>query len=187
MRHQEDAGKPGLKVFTDPHDAIEIARYDDDGKYRPLKTAPNLRHDWQLQLNRPRERRIGVGFSLSRRIGNRLGCFTQARLRTVNLRHTLARQTGMYAVVRKSLMSRRNPWSSIPAIMSDGCLRHILWSISPHRRTSLSRLAAEAQPSENEIPVALRGSLQLAGRRRAKDAQGGDVKFSRSSIVSGSM
>ncbi len=39
----------GLEIFRNPEDAIEIARYDDDGNYRPLKTAPNLRHGWRME------------------------------------------------------------------------------------------------------------------------------------------
>ena len=29
---------------------MAIARFDDSGAYRPLKTAPNLRHGWRLEL-----------------------------------------------------------------------------------------------------------------------------------------
>ena len=33
-----------------PDDAEELAKFDDQGNYRPLKTAPNLRHNWRLEL-----------------------------------------------------------------------------------------------------------------------------------------
>src|ERR1700751_3322234 len=48
--HRTDEGLSGLQVFRNPEDAVEIARYDDAGNYRPLKTAPNLRHGWQLEI-----------------------------------------------------------------------------------------------------------------------------------------
>lgn len=170
MRHQEDAGKPGLKVFTDPDDAIEIARYDDDGKYRPLKTAPNLRHNWQLQLNDLKNVSLALDFLYPAALATAL-LLTQARLRTVNLRDTLARQTGMYAVVRKITDDQAESVVLNTCNHEDGCLRHILWSISPHRRTSLSRLAGEVQPSESEIPLLCAEACNLlvaAGRKRLK-------------------
>ena len=37
-------------VYHSPNDAVELAKFSDDGKYRPLKTAPNLRHGWRLEL-----------------------------------------------------------------------------------------------------------------------------------------
>src|SRR5262245_10814308 len=48
--HRDDENARGLKIFRMPEDAIEIARYDDAGNYRPLKTAPNLRHGWRLEV-----------------------------------------------------------------------------------------------------------------------------------------
>jgi len=48
--HRDDQDAHGLKLFRDPEDAVEIARYDDAGDYRPLKTAPNLRQGWRLEV-----------------------------------------------------------------------------------------------------------------------------------------
>ena len=50
LSHREDESLDQLEIFRDAEDAIEIAKYDDAGNYRPLKTAPNLRHGWRLQL-----------------------------------------------------------------------------------------------------------------------------------------
>ena len=35
--------------------AFEIAKFDDAGNYRPLKTAPNLRHGWKIFVNNAAE------------------------------------------------------------------------------------------------------------------------------------
>jgi hypothetical protein len=43
LRHRDDEAHEQLRMFRNAEDAIEIARYDDDGNYRPLKTAPNPR------------------------------------------------------------------------------------------------------------------------------------------------
>src|SRR6266487_4099030 len=48
--HRDDENARDLKIFQKPDDALEIARYDDAGKYRPLKTAPNLCHGWRMEV-----------------------------------------------------------------------------------------------------------------------------------------
>src|SRR2546423_10073832 len=48
--HRDDENRRDLKTLRTVEDAIQIARYDDAGDYRSLKTAPNLRHGWQLNV-----------------------------------------------------------------------------------------------------------------------------------------
>src|SRR5215472_744303 len=50
MSHRDDGLLDHSQTYRDAEDAIEIAKYDDAGNYRPLKTAPNLRHGWRLNL-----------------------------------------------------------------------------------------------------------------------------------------
>ena len=50
LLHRDDASRNQLQAYRDAEDAVEIAKYDDAGNYRPLKTAPNLRHGWRLEL-----------------------------------------------------------------------------------------------------------------------------------------
>ena len=57
--HRDDAGQSRLEVHRDPVAAIECGRYDDAGRYRPLKTARNLRHGWLLVVD-PLERQTGI-------------------------------------------------------------------------------------------------------------------------------
>jgi sirohydrochlorin cobaltochelatase len=170
LSHVEDAGKAELETFTDPHDAIEIARYDDAGKYRPLKTAPNLRHGWRLVLRNLHETSLALDFLYPAALGTALA-FARSELRPVDLRETLARQTGMYAVVRKITDEQAESLVATACNHKDGCLRHILWSISPGNPTSLSRRGSEVQPSENEIPILCAEACNLlvaAGRKIVK-------------------
>ena len=56
-------------MFRNAGDAIEIARYDDAGNYRPLKTAPNLRHGWRMELGTMEELKRASRSFLSRQVG----------------------------------------------------------------------------------------------------------------------
>ena len=47
LSHRDDAGRRDLRDYA-AEEAIEIAKFDDAGDYRPLKTAPNLRHGWKI-------------------------------------------------------------------------------------------------------------------------------------------
>src|SRR5262245_65620795 len=50
LSHRDDASHDDLQTYREAENAIEIAKCDDAGNYRPLKTAPNLRHGWRLEL-----------------------------------------------------------------------------------------------------------------------------------------
>src|SRR5437016_7702697 len=83
--HRDDEKARDLEILRKPEDALEIARYDDAGNYRPLKTAPNVRHGWRLEL---------VDFGAVRRALDHfypgrlamLAAWTEDRLSTTSLR-----------------------------------------------------------------------------------------------------
>jgi len=56
--HRDDEATSELETFHSPDDAVEIARLDDAGEYRPLKTAPNLRHGWRLEVTDGNDRHV---------------------------------------------------------------------------------------------------------------------------------
>ncbi len=64
LRHREDVDVDAsrLKLYEHPEAAREIARYDEKGDYRPLKTAPNLRRGWLLQLKNVEEMVLALEF-----------------------------------------------------------------------------------------------------------------------------
>jgi sirohydrochlorin cobaltochelatase len=150
--HVEDAEGVELAIFIDPHDAIEIARYDDKGNYRPLKTAPNLRHGWLLKLKDLSETALALDFLYPAALGIALA-FARNTLKHVDLRETLERQTGMYAVTKKISDEQAESTIACTCNHEEGCLRHILWSISHGRPSSLSRRGSEIRCAENEIPI----------------------------------
>jgi sirohydrochlorin cobaltochelatase len=128
LSHRDDAGRGGVKVFTDPHEAIVLARYDDDGLYRPLKTAPNLAHGWRFELSTVEEVLLTLDFLYPAAIGTALAA-ESGELQPINLRETLGRQTGMYAVTKK--ITDEQAEKLIGDFCHTGCLRKILWPISP--------------------------------------------------------
>src|ERR671937_2954251 len=55
--HRDDDGKVVAQVLRGTEPAAELAKYDDTGNYRTLKTAPTLRHGWRLKIADIRELR----------------------------------------------------------------------------------------------------------------------------------
>src|SRR5262249_39643160 len=88
LSNRDDEGREGLRIFRDSKDAIEIAKYDEAGKYRPLKTAPNLRHGWRLELATVEE----LARALDYFYPGRMAPFTtweNGQLKTTRVRQTL--------------------------------------------------------------------------------------------------
>src|SRR4026208_1758433 len=100
LAHRDDASLHQLQAQRDAENAIEIARYDDAGNYRPLKTAPNLRRGWRLGLATCEQ----LGSALYYLYPGRLAVFAAWKsgyLNTTALREALDRQSGMYRVAAK--------------------------------------------------------------------------------------
>ncbi len=127
LTHADDAGRAGLKLFTNPHEAIALARYDDGGRYRPLKTAPNLARGWRFELAAIDAVLLALDFLYPAAVGTALAG-QAGELRPVSLRETLGRQTGMYAVTKKITGGQAD--TLIANFCHTGCLRKILWPIS---------------------------------------------------------
>jgi len=131
--HLDDAAREDLKLYQSPEDAIELAKFDDAGNYRPLKTAPNLPHAWRLELRDLAELERALDYFYPGRLAA-LASWESNRLTTTSLRETLNRQTGMYRAAAK--ISDQ----AIDQLVSSfcrsrggqpGCLRTILWARDP--------------------------------------------------------
>jgi sirohydrochlorin cobaltochelatase len=129
ISHHADANHTGLQLFNTPQAAREIARYDEEGKFRPLKTAPNLRRGWKLMLSSDiGELREALDFFYPAMLGILLA-HERGTLEITPLRETLNRQSGMYAVTKKISDERANELIG-QFCRSDGkCLKTILWEI----------------------------------------------------------
>jgi len=150
--HRDDVGRDNLQCFSTAESAIDLARYDDGGAYRPLKTAPNLRRGWKLILAGPDVLRRALDLFYPGRLAVFFAQQTN-QLTTTPLRQTLNRQTGMYRAAAKI----SDP--ELDALVGDfcrsdgGCLRTILWK----------RDTAGTQPSSSLPPEKFNRSHDQVG------------------------
>ena len=124
--HRDDENSRGLEIFKKPEDALRIARSDDAGKYRPLKTAPNLRHGWRLEIVDLGELQRALDCFYPGRLAM-LAAWTENRLSTTPLRETLGRQSGMYRIAAKISDKQIDDVVGNFCKSDGGCLRTILW------------------------------------------------------------
>ncbi len=148
--HREDAERSDLARTGDVEDAAELARYDDRGRYRPLKTAPNLRHGWLLVLPDA----AAVKHALDLFYPGRLPAFDawrQGSLMMTPLRETLGRQTGMYRVTAKITDCEIDALVGRFCRSDGGCLRTIFWKRDENGTVASSRLPPEKfDPSHDQ-------------------------------------
>jgi sirohydrochlorin cobaltochelatase len=145
--HRDDEAHDQLEIFRSAGDAIEIARYDDDGKYRPLKTAPNLRHGWRMELGTMEE----LKRALDHFYPGRMAVFVAWRggqLRTTPLRETLDRQSGMYRIAAKISDAQVDDLVADFCQSNGGCLRTIFW-----KRDQSGTIASTKLPKQKFDPA----------------------------------
>jgi sirohydrochlorin cobaltochelatase len=130
LRHFEDAGLPDLTLHARPEEARHLANLDDAGEFRPLKTAPNLRHGWRMLLADLDELRVALDYFYPAMLGA-LASSQQGQLTPVPLRETLGRQSGMYAVTKKITDEQADDLIGHFCSSATGCLKTILWRIAP--------------------------------------------------------
>ena len=99
--HVDDAATPSdeLAAHEDPLEARELAKHDDDGGYRPLKTAPSLQTGWQFPDLAPADVVEAVHAFYPATVQN----WHREREGELDVDHwheTVERQTGIYGVVR---------------------------------------------------------------------------------------
>jgi sirohydrochlorin cobaltochelatase len=182
--HRDDEASIEREVFHSPNDAFEIARFDDAGRYRPLKTAPNLRHGWRLELADVPALRLAVDGFYPGRLAI-LAAWEANRLATTSLRATLNRQSGMYRVA--AAISDQQIDGLVGRFCRSqggepGCLRTILWTrdetkARPSLRLPLDKFIAPLDQTgrgENVLPLLCQEACALLvaeARKVVKDRQ----------------
>jgi sirohydrochlorin cobaltochelatase len=146
LSHRDDKSVDQLKVFRSAEDASNIAKYDDAGNYRPLKTAANLRHGWRLELDTLEELQRALDYFYPGRLAV-FNAWKKGRLQTRPLRETLDRQSGMYRVAAKISDSQIDDLVADFCRSNGGCLRTILW-----KRDQEGAIASAKLPKEKFDP-----------------------------------
>lgn len=126
LSHLEDEDRHQLETLRNADEALEIAKYDAAGNYRPLKTAPNLRNGWRLELATLKELKIALDYFYPGRLAI-LAAWKTGKLHTTPLRETLDRQSGMYRVAAKISDEEIDNLVANFCRSDGGCLRTILW------------------------------------------------------------
>ena len=137
LRHWADRGRDDLIFYDRPEDARTIANLEETGRFRPLKSAPNLRRGWRLAIADSAALRRALDYFYPAMLGVYMN-HQSGDLQPVTLRETLARQTGMYAVTRKLTDREANELigrfcrshRATDKEKGPGCLKTILWRIS---------------------------------------------------------
>ena len=147
LTHRDDELLEQLQTFRDEEDAIEIAKYDDAGHYRPLKTAPNMRRGWRLELETLEELRRALNYFYPGRLAV-FAAWEKGNLQTTSLRDTLDRQSGMYRVAAKISDAQIDDVVADFCRSNGGCLRTILW-----KRDARGTIASTKLPTEKFDPA----------------------------------
>ena len=130
LTHWQDAGRSELTPYHRPEDARQLANTESNGEYRPLKTAPNLRRGWALELAGIDAVILALDFFYPAMLGIWVA-HRSGGLQPVALRETLNRQTGMYAVTKKISDDAADRLIGAFCNSCSGCLKTILWQIDP--------------------------------------------------------
>ena len=146
LTHRDDSARDDLTIHHGAEEAAELARFDDAGNYRPLKTAPTLRHGWKLSLPDLAELRLALDHFYPGRLAAFLA-FGNGDLSATPFRETLKRQSGMYRIAAQIDDEQANELIGNFCRSDGGCLRTILWC-----RDKLGTLPSTKLPSQKFDP-----------------------------------
>jgi sirohydrochlorin cobaltochelatase len=147
LRHIEDLGRADLHLHTSVEDARALSFFDDANVYRPLKTAPTLRHGWRLHARSTDELRAALDHFYPAMTALWLS-HLQGELRPVPLRETLGRQTGMYAATKRLLDDEGQELVG-KACAASACTKRMMWPFSEDQ--PLTQLPAEDLSCEPRV------------------------------------
>ena len=148
VSHRDDAGRRDLRDYP-TKEAFEIAKFDDAGNYRPLKTAPNLRHGWRILVPD-----FATTISVIDAIyPGRLAVWRvwrSGQLQPTAWRQTLARQSGIYRVAGKISDAQTDDVVGNFCRSDGGCLRTILWKRDDSESSASTRLPPQKFNPEHD-------------------------------------
>jgi hypothetical protein len=139
LRHVDDAGtaEERLTTHTDPLDARQIAKHDDEGRYRPLATAPTLQAGWRFSGLDATAAVQAVDFFYPATIAN----WHRERTGALDITHwaeAAGRQTGIYDLTEE-LTGAAVDWVAEACCVDSQCLKRREWDEHADRELSVPR------------------------------------------------
>lgn len=123
-----------------PIDARKIANFTKEGRYRPLKSAPDLPRGWLLRANSPEELEESLNHFYPNALADRYA-LNQTPQPITGYREFTARQTGMYRIT--TFLSDTEVSDVIAGVCTAGCLKQRLWTVGkvptdePHVKSAI--------------------------------------------------
>jgi hypothetical protein len=172
LRHTDDAHATDLEIHNDPRAAREIARLTEDGEHRPLKSSPNLRRGWEIQIPNKRELGVAMNYLYPAGVVHWHLC-REGRLEITDFRETAARQSGIYKRIQH--LSDKGVQDAARACCEDAvCLKKTLWDVDETTPLAMERGAGEIPcPEPCSIFISFARRVRLFEREeRDLDAAG---------------
>ncbi|MFB6112368.1 MAG: DR2241 family protein, partial [Halobacteriaceae archaeon] len=165
IRHVEDEDEPlgNLTVHEEPLAARELVKHDDDGRYRPLKTAPSLPHGFAFIGLDSRDVIETIEFIYPATIAN----WDRERngdLDVAHYRETAERQTGIYDLIDE-LPKERVADLAAACCVDSQCLKRREWDESAEEPLEVPR-------GDGEFPCREPCSLVVAAARKLTVLEG---------------
>lgn len=161
--NESDRRREDLEEYDDPLDGREIAKYDDDGRYRPLKTAPTLRRGWRFTDVTGTEALTVLDFLYPATVQNWY-LERQGALDVSHWRETAERQTGIYALIDE-LDPTAVEWLANACCVDSQCLKRRQWDIHESKNGN-EESTLDVPRGEGEFPCREPCSLVIAAARK---------------------
>jgi len=167
VRHTEDTGVPAeeLEDNEDPMEAREIAKFDDEGGYRPMNGETTLPTGWVFPSLDPDALTEVVGQVYPASLENRYLELNDA-LDVIHWDETSERQTGIYADVDE--LTGEPLRCATEAFCASRCVKRREWEASEDERID--------SESEGEFPCREACSLFVVGAREFVNQERGETE-----------
>ena len=154
--HAEDVEVPGpLQPWVGAEAARELAKLDEKGEFRPLKSAPTLKRGWTLEVSDLESLRLALDYFYPAALGLAMK-EQQGKLNPVPLRSNLARQTGMYRFTNTITDDQAVEMVAAGCNAECKCMRRITWGLTPDQPLyGAAAIKGELGESENNGAVPL--------------------------------
>jgi hypothetical protein len=173
LRHVEDAGREDLLLHEDPRAAREISKLTEAGEYRPLKSSPNLRRGWRIEVGDGMGLWIAMGYLYPAAVPHWF-LEREERLRLTHFQENAARQSGIYRRIGR--LSDEGVRNAARACCEDAvCLKRPLWDVDENTPLEMERGRGEIpcpEPCSVFVSFARRIRYFEREEERERDAAG---------------